>query len=78
MQHLSIERQPRSRVIAVFESSVFSFELSPAATLEDLAGRLADFNRKHDGALIRVDVRLRLPFADLDPQEGPSCAPWML
>ena len=44
--------------MAVFESSAAVFELPQAATLEDLAGRLADLNEGHDGTLISVDVKV--------------------
>ena len=58
MQRLRIERPKQSRVKAVFESSAAFFELPRAATLEDLAGRLAYLSERHDGALISVDVRV--------------------
>jgi hypothetical protein len=55
MHHLNSERQP-CRVMAIFEASMLSFELLPAATVGDLAERLADFACKDDGILISVDV----------------------
>jgi hypothetical protein len=48
----------QNRVMAVFESSAAVFELPRAATLEDLAGRLAHLSEGHDGTLISVDVRV--------------------
>jgi hypothetical protein len=59
MQHLNVERQPRNCVMAIFETSVVSFELPPAATLKDIAVRVGEFRRKQDGTLIRVDVRVQ-------------------
>jgi len=59
VQHPNIECPPRNRVTAVFEASALSFELPPAATLEDLAASLADLGDRHDGTLISVDVRVR-------------------
>jgi hypothetical protein len=59
MQHLNIECPPRNRVTAVFEANALSFELPLAATLEDLAARLADLGDRHDGTLISVDVRVQ-------------------
>jgi hypothetical protein len=44
--------------MAVFEASALSFELPRAATLEDLADRLAFLGERHGGALLRVDVRV--------------------
>ena len=58
MQRLRTERPMQNHVRAVFEASALSFELPPAATLEDLAGRLARLSERYDGALIRVDVRV--------------------
>jgi hypothetical protein len=58
MRPVNVERPARNRVIAVFEASAFSFDLPPAATLEDLAGHLADLGRRDDGTLISVDVRM--------------------
>jgi hypothetical protein len=58
MQRLRIERPTQNHVMAVFEASALSFELPRAATLEDLAGRLAFLGERHAGALLRVDVRV--------------------
>ena len=58
MQRLRIERPTQNHVMAVFEDSALSFELPPAATLEDLADRLAHLSERHGGALISVDVRV--------------------
>ena len=44
--------------MAVFESSAAVFDLPKAATLEDLAGRLAHLSEGHDGALVSIDVRV--------------------
>ena len=53
----------QNRVMAVFESSAAVFELPRAATLEDLAGRLAHLSAGHDGALVSVDVRVGSRYA---------------
>ena len=58
MQDPHIGHATQNRVMAVFESSAAVFELPRAATLEDLAGRLAHLSEGHDGALISVDVRV--------------------
>jgi hypothetical protein len=58
MQNPHIEHPTQNRVMAVFESSAAVFELPRAATLEDLAGRLAHLSERHDGALISVNVRV--------------------
>jgi hypothetical protein len=58
MQRLRIERPTQNHVMAVFEASALSFELPRAATLEDLADRLAFLGERHGGALLRVDVRV--------------------
>jgi hypothetical protein len=55
---LHIDHAMQNRVMAVFESSAAVFELPQAATLEDLAGRLAHLSERHDGTLISVDVRV--------------------
>ena len=55
---LHIDHAMQNRVMAVFESSAAVFELPQAATLEDLAGRLAHLSEGHDGTLISVDVRV--------------------
>ena len=59
MRHLNIECPSRNRVTALFEASAFSFELPLAATLEDLATRLADLRERHGETLIGVNVRVR-------------------
>ena len=56
--NLHIDHAMQNRVMAVFESSAAVFELPRAATLEDLAGRLAHLSEGHDGTLISVDVRV--------------------
>jgi hypothetical protein len=53
--------------MAVFESSAAVFELPRAATLEDLAGRLAHLSEGHDGALVSVDVRVGSRYAESRP-----------
>lgn len=58
MQHSHIGHPTQNRVMAMFESSAAVFELPQAATLEDLAGRLAHLSEWQDGALISVDVRV--------------------
>jgi hypothetical protein len=58
VQHPLIGHPTQNRVMAMFESSAAVFELPRAATLEDLAGRLARLSERHDGALISVDVRV--------------------
>jgi hypothetical protein len=58
VQNPHIEHPTQNRVMAMFESSAAVFELPRAATLEDLAGRLAHLSERHDGALINVDVRV--------------------
>jgi hypothetical protein len=60
VQNPHIEHPTQNRVMAMFESSAAVFELPRAATLEDLAGRLAHLSERHDGALISVDVRVSL------------------
>jgi hypothetical protein len=58
MQRLHVERQTPNHVMAVFETSALSFELPQAASLEDLADRLAHLSERHGGALVSVDVRV--------------------
>ncbi len=58
VQNHHIDHAMQNRVMAVFESSAAIFELPRAATLEDLAGRLAHLSERHDGALMSVDVRV--------------------
>jgi hypothetical protein len=58
VHNLHIDHAMQNRVMAVFESSAAVFELPQAATLEDLAGRLAHLSEGHDGTLISVDVRV--------------------
>lgn len=60
MQYPHIQHPTQNRVMAMFESSAAVFELPRAATLEELAGRLAHLCERHDGALISVDVRVSL------------------
>lgn len=61
MGRFNAECPPQNRVTAVFEASALSFELPLAATLEDLAARLADRGDHHNGPLISLNVRLQLP-----------------
>jgi hypothetical protein len=56
MRHLEIERPIRNRVTAVFDDGALSFDLAPAATLADLAARLAHLHGRRDRALISVAV----------------------
>jgi hypothetical protein len=58
VHNVHIDHAMQNRVMAVFESSAAVFELPQAATLEDLAGRLAHLSEGHDGTLISVDVRV--------------------
>jgi hypothetical protein len=61
MQRLRTERPTQNQVIAVFEPNVLSFELPRSATLEDLAGRLAQFGERHGEGLTSVSVRVGSP-----------------
>ena len=56
MRHLPTERPARNRVTAVFDDGALVFDLAPAATLEDLAGRLAHLHGRRGRALISVAV----------------------
>jgi hypothetical protein len=58
MQRFRADRPTHNQVMAVFEASALSFELPPAATLEELAARLAHLTERHGGALVSVDVRV--------------------
>jgi hypothetical protein len=58
VHNVHVDHAMQNRVMAVFESSAAVFELPQAATLEDLAGRLAHLSEGHDGTLISVDVRV--------------------
>jgi hypothetical protein len=58
VQNTHIDHATQNRVMAMFDSSAAVFELPQAATLEELAGRLAHLSEGHDGALISVDVRV--------------------
>jgi len=58
VQYRHIQHPTQNRVIVMFESSAAVFERPRAATLEDLAGRLAHLSERHDEALMRGDVRL--------------------
>lgn len=58
MQNPHHNHATQNRVMAVFECGASVFELPRAATLEDLAGRLAHLSERHDGALVSVDVRV--------------------
>ena len=58
--HFSINR--RIQVVAAFEAGVFSFDISDASTLGDLATRLADLGERHGEALTAVQItKTRLP-----------------
>jgi hypothetical protein len=59
MRYLQSDRPVPNHVVAVFEGSAVSFDMAPAATLEDLAERLAFLHDRHDGTLISVAVRFR-------------------
>ncbi len=57
MRRLARERPAPNRVVAVFDGSAVSFDMAPAATLEDLAERLAALDDRYDGTLISVAIR---------------------
>jgi hypothetical protein len=78
MQRLEVESVPRTRVMALFEGSVVSFDMRSRTSLMDLVERLADLGGKHDGALISVAVRVaaknrkfRLNGRDRGQKRGP-------
>jgi hypothetical protein len=54
MRHLDVQRPAQSRVMAVFQDGAVSFDIAPAATLEELAARLARLRGRRSGALIGV------------------------
>jgi len=56
MRHLDIQNPTQNRVMAVFKAGALSFDIAPAATLEDLAERLADLRDWDDGSLVSVAV----------------------
>ena len=56
MRHPETERPIRNRVTAVFDDGALFFDLAPAATLEDLAARLARLHGRRRRALISVAV----------------------
>jgi len=58
VQYPRIQPPPRNRVMAVFETSAAVFELPRAATVADLAGRLARLSEDHNEALTSVDMRV--------------------
>ncbi|HET9412939.1 MAG TPA: hypothetical protein VFO74_02310 [Pseudolabrys sp.] len=58
MLHTHAERLPKNRVIAVFEASALVFELPRAASLEQLAERLAWLSERQASSLLRVEVKL--------------------
>ncbi len=67
MQRIYTERPMQNRVMAVFEANALSFELPLSATLEDLAGRLAQLCERHGEALTGVSLRMSSP-----PRADPS------
>lgn len=76
MQNTHIDHATQNRVMAMFDSSAAVFELPQAATLEDLAGRLAHLSEGHDGALISVDVRVGTRRAKTKPSRMFPGAGW--
>jgi hypothetical protein len=50
--------QKSSRIIAVFQNSIFSFELEREATFAQLAERLGNLGEAHGGLPLSVDVRV--------------------
>jgi hypothetical protein len=59
MQRFRTDRPTHNHVMAMFETSALAFELPQAATLEDLAARLAHLSERHGAALVSVEVRVR-------------------
>jgi hypothetical protein len=66
MQRLRIERPTQNHVMAALEDSALSFELPPAATLEDLADRLA---------FLGVDTSRAPCEQDAEPSNGSALLP---
>ncbi|MEX2299238.1 MAG: hypothetical protein WD715_17620 [Dongiaceae bacterium] len=64
MQQLHVDHPQASRVVAVFDNSTAVFELSGAATLEDLAERLNRLSEWHGDALLSVAIK----FGIVDPK----------
>jgi len=50
--------QKSNRVTAVFQNSIFSFDLAREATFAQLAGRLGNLGEAHGGLPLSVDVRV--------------------
>ena len=59
MRRFCTDRPTHNHVVAMFETSALAFELAEAATLEDLADRLAHLSERRGGALVSVEVRVR-------------------
>lgn len=72
VQYPHIDHANRNRVLAVFECSAAVFDLPRAATLGELAGRLAHLSERHDGALTSVDIRLGAPGATTTHAQFPG------
>jgi hypothetical protein len=53
-----VEKTPPNQVIAIFDARAVLFDLSPAATFEDLSERLAQIVERHGDTLVSVDVRI--------------------
>ncbi len=58
MQGIHVSDSPQSLVTAVFKDIALSFELPQGATLEDLAGYLADLGELHGGRPLAIDIKL--------------------
>ena len=55
MQGIHVSDSHQSLVTAVFKDIALSFELPQGATLEDLAGYLADLGELHGGKMLRFN-----------------------
>jgi hypothetical protein len=58
MQGIHVSDSHQSLVTAVFKDIALSFELPQGATLEDLAGYLADLGELHGGKPLAIDIKL--------------------
>jgi len=58
MQGIHVSDSHQSLVTAVFKDIALSFELPQGATLEDLAGYLADLGELHGGRPLAIDIKL--------------------
>ena len=58
MRHIEVERPTQNHVMAMFDDGALFFDIAPAATLEDLAARLAHLHGRDDRALISVAVMI--------------------